>query len=742
MSNPLVARIVLLSLVCALVISLAPASSSAARSTEPLRTSASPLPVTATVQKAMARLNLAAIAPAEDESEADDLPIFAVEPDSTPDFVMRSRPFVLTIDSAGAFPDDTTRPKPMSEGLGLKRLKRFLYQRGLTGDEVREAVSLYQDAAVQAIIPSPTLRASTLMMYKWDPYQASIDAILNGVNPSGVPFVAVEYADTGFSDAVATLRIDPAGQFRLIVSQDFDGEPPEQLIPVIFHETLHGGGTNSRQEEVTANILDTICYGEVVLADPRVVEFGTELSIFNNVELVGLINSMGRAGGGQVGILSSPLGDVFVGQPFESFDIESIRAAIEGDDFYSSLPGGGSTAVQTFYTVMNRFPDAPSLGESFGYGEAGLAVIDRDVGTVLTPTKVREIAMILGLGLTGPVTEDTVVGSDPNSLGERPFQPADVADFNLRGAEPQTSPPADDQAKSKLRSALKRAGAGNRERNRLAAMFDDPALAAGIPDPGLRAAVLLLGLSDPWSASYDAFTTGDETAPPLSVSFADFPSGQLVLLAPGESPDGGDQLLINSVLAGEPLEVLASYLIEGSILSSGDGTTGEAVTARLLGTLWYGRMVLDRPGLVPLRSWGTIERNRDLLALVNSGVSPENIPSAGIDNAASFGFMAPANGTTLDCLPGIYDDAASFAEFVLSEVGSEYDDATVSLQRASISERYLGFAGIPSGADSLDGTVFDTGVLAELDASLGLFLTDDEMLAIVSAMGLRIAVAA
>jgi hypothetical protein len=326
-------------------------------------------------------------------------------------------------------------------------------------------------------------------------------------------------------------------------------------------------------------------------------------------------------------------------------------------------------------------------------------------------------------------------------LGERPFQPINSGDFSLRGAVPQATPLSAGETKSKLRSALKRGGADNAERNRLAALFDDPALGARIPDPGLRAAVLLLGISDPWLASYDAFINGDAAAPPLAVSFADFPSGQLVALAPAQSPDRGDQVLVNSILAGEPLEVLSSYLIEGSILSSGDGTTGEVVSARLLGTLWYGRMVLDRPGLVPLKSWGTIERNRDLLALVNSSVAPENVTSVGIDNAASFGFMAPANGAP-DCLPGIYDDAPSFAEFVVSELGSGYDDAAVSLQRASISERYLGFAGIPSGADSLDGTIFDAGSLAALDASLGLFLTDDDMLAIVSALGLRIAVAA
>jgi hypothetical protein len=448
---------------------------------------------------------------------------------------------------------------------------------------------------------------------------------------------------------------------------------------------------------------------------------------------------MGRAGGGEIGILSSPLGDVFVGFPFDSVDIESVRSLIEGDSFYSSLPGTGSVAVPTYYTVMSRFPSTATLGDSFGYGEASLAVIDREASTVLTPRKVRDIAITLGLGMTGQVQEATIPGTDPVSLGDRPFQPVDAGEFSLRDAQPQAPSLTEREAKSKLRSSLKRAGANSRDRGQLAELFDQPALVARIPDPSLRAAVVLLGVSDPWRASFDAFINGDDAAPPLEVAFADFPNGQLFAFTPSDALNVGDQVLVNSVLIGEPLEVLSSYLIEASILSSGDATTGEAVSARLLGTLWYGTMVRGRPGMAELRSWGTIERNRDLLALVNSSVAPENSRSEGIGNAASYGFMAPANGAP-DCLPGIYDDAASFADYVLSEIGSSFD-VILTVQRASISERYLGYAGIQSGADSLDGTVLDDQQLAALDARLGLFLTDDDMLAIASALGLRIAVA-
>jgi hypothetical protein len=688
-----------------------------------------------TARNVIAKFGLADLRPAQTESELDDLPVYAVEPDLSPDLVMRSRPFVLTEDSTGAFPNDQMNPGKMTETHGRARLKRFLYKRGLGGDEVREAVALYDDDGVKAIIPAPTLRAATLMLYKWDPYQATIDSIVDGVNPSGMPFSSVDYGDTNFQDAVATLKIDPNRQYRLIVDSAFDREPPEQVIPVIFHESLHGGGSNSRQEEVTTNILDTICYGEVLLADPRVADFGTELSIFNNVELLGLLNSMGRAGGGEIGILSSPLGDVFVGPSFEEFDVSSIRAAIEGDDFYSSLPGAGSFAVNTYYTVMNRFPDTPSLGENFGYGEDALAVIDRDAGTVLTPERTRDLAILLGLGMTGPVTESTLPGPVPSSLADRPLQPFDSKNFDLRGAKAQAEPLSATEDKSKLRSALKRAGATGSERSDLAAMFADSDLSSRVPDPALRAAVLLLDLSDPWQASFDGITGNDPTAPPLSVAFANFSDDRLVALSPSTSPSTGDQILLNSVLIGEPIEVLASYLVEGSILSTGDGTRGEAVSARLLGTLWYGSVLLNRPGLATLQSWGTIERNRDLLALVNSSESADNNPA----NAETFGFLASANGAS-DCLPGLYDDADSFAQFVLSELGTGYDDGAIPSPRTSISERYLDFAGIPAAGVGADGAIFSTENLLALDANLGTFLTDNQLIGIVTAMGLRTAI--
>jgi hypothetical protein len=89
----------------------------------------------------------------------------------------------------------------------------------------------------------------------------------------------------------------------------------------------------------------------------------------------------------------------------------------------------------------------------------------------------------------------------------------------------------------------------------------------------------------------------------------------------------------------------------------------------------------------------------------------------------------------------LYDDAESFSQFVLSELGSGYDENELPSLRTSIFERYLDFAGVPAAGNGTDGVIFTTENLLALDANLGTFLNDDQILEIVTAMGLRTAIA-
>ena len=241
--------------------------------------------------------HIASLQTSTDDDELQDLRIAPLDPTLPPGDILRRRPFVLSERSVRAFPYDLRGADPLSTAEARARLERFLALRELEPSTIQSALDRFDSRSVRRIIPSPTLRAATLMLTGWRPYETTIRAILEGENPSGKPYRAVMFDDIGFPGAIATLYEDPRdGRASLVVSQDYAGEDPEQLIPVIVHESLHGGGDNSAEEEIAANILDTLCYAEVLLVDPGAAYLGTDLTVFNNLELLALLNSMGRGG--------------------------------------------------------------------------------------------------------------------------------------------------------------------------------------------------------------------------------------------------------------------------------------------------------------------------------------------------------------------------------------------------------------------------------------------------------------
>jgi hypothetical protein len=516
----------------------------------------------------------------------------------------------------------------------------------------------------------------------------------------------------------------------MIFSGRFANEPPEQLIPVMVHESLHGGGTNSRQEEVIANILDSVCYAEVVLADPRVASFGTELAIFNNVELLALLNSMGRGGGGAVGISSSSLGDIFVGPGLEDFDAESIQAAILSDSFYGALPAIGSPGQATFTALMGRFPDAARLGDQPRFGDAALAGIVAGVGGVITARRAMRLATLLGLDMTGPVTEGPAPGPPPDSMQDRPFVPINPDLFSPRAALPSGKPMTAAAARAALNETLADMNLGRTARRQVLDRFDDAAVGRRVPDPALRAAALLLSAGTAWQPSAAAILDGDNPeGQPLSVEFADLPGSTRVAVTNGRASARGDPaILVNSWLQGEPLPVLASYLVEGSLLHDGRPAEDETIAAALLGTLAYADFLLLAPTAATASTWGAIQRNRDLLALVNS------VPSRGaVANADSVGFLRPSNDAA-DILPGLYDDAGSFAEFVRARPSTPKLDQG-DLRAPPAFGGYLDRAGI-APASGTGRIVFDRATLDALDGRLGAFLTPKDGLRVAAALDL------
>ncbi|MGE3798802.1 MAG: hypothetical protein AB7G88_13295, partial [Thermomicrobiales bacterium] len=298
------------------------------------------------------------------ESETDDLLIAPIGATWNPSTLLRSRPLILDWMSNPAFQINSAR-QPLSEAQAKIDLERFLNLRGVDTIIAAQILSRFDDPAVIQIVSAPSLRAALLMLSELDPYQAVVSSLLEGENETGLPFAAVEFADLGVENAVATIQ--PPSQangwrFQLQISSQFEAEPPVQLIPALVHESLHGDGENSGPEEVIANILDTIAYGEMLLIDPDAVYAGTQLAAYNNLQLYSLLNSMGPRGGGHIGISTSVIGDVFVGPGLEDFDAGSIRDSILQDPFYGSLGAVDSPIPPTASALIQRFPGQTSLG--------------------------------------------------------------------------------------------------------------------------------------------------------------------------------------------------------------------------------------------------------------------------------------------------------------------------------------------------------------------------------------------
>lgn len=708
--------------------------------------SAAPLPVQrggapTVVRAALLRSYPGLLQSATGQDELADLTVVPIDPALKPDAIMRSRPFLLGPDSAKVFPRSVQPGQALTEDEARDRLVRFLQLRHLDDTTIQGAVARFDSRPVKRIVPAPTLRATLLMLTGWDPYQETIKAVLDGENPSGKPYRAVSFNYIDFQEAIATLYENPDGRHEIVFNDRFKGEPPEQLIPVLVHESLHGGGGNSAEEEIVANLLDTICYGEVLGVDPEAAAAGTELAIFNNIELMAMLNSTGRGGPGQVGVATSPLGDIFIGPDFADLNAESIRAFIESDSFYNALLNIGSPGQQTTAALISRFPGGKEMGPAPQYGEQMIAVIDAGAGKIITPKRAVALAELLGLEMTVGVQEAGadvhLATGDALSLKKRPFIPSNLKLFDQDRGKRAGKPLDESGGRAALERSLVRRGTAATLRDGLLTRYDDPATRDLIPDPSLRAAALLLGAAKPWDATLGVVFDGQNPDQvPLHVEFAPLRNS-----APAaRRSDRGDgvppAILVNSLLVGEPPELLASVIVEGSLLHDDTLTQNEALAASLLGTLSYGAWVATDPDLPRARTWGVINRNRDLLALLNSTAFPGGTKTP--SNADLIGFFSPADGAG-DILPGLYTDATSFAGYVATKPQATRYDRHSELEAPSVFVKYLDFAGIKPTSTFRDTVTFSKATMGDLDAGLAAFLSSNGALVLARTLDLGIA---
>lgn len=668
-------------------------------------------------------------------SEVADFIIAPVDESWEASTTLRSRPFILDWNTNPAYQIRLT-PQQLDVDQARSELQRFLGLRGLDPISIGQILLRYDDPATIQIVPAPPLRAALLMLTNWQPYDAVVASILEGTNETGMPFAAVEFADLGVANAVATVRTPSAesgGRFLLQISSWFAGEPPMQLLPAIVHESLHGDGENSGPEELIANILDTISYGELLIIDPSAAYAGTELTAYNNLQLYALLNSMGVRGGGHIGIQTSAIGDVFVGPGLEDFDARSIRDSILQDPFYGSLGQSDSPISPTASALIQRFPGKTSLGDQPHFDEELLSLIDRGVSHVITPDLARDLVVALGLSATMASTEvmTPVTAASVLDLESRPFIPLQPAYFELNYSRRPGNVTDELSMQHALNNALI-AHAGNESIRVSLERYDSDMVRSLIPDDQLRAAVVLLSAIDPWADIADALLRARPGDVPWQVSFVPMPSAVNATFE--RTADKTSSVLINEFLIGESLETTAAAIIEGILLESDRPSPNGAVVAALMSTVAYAQFVENVPSITRVATWGTINRNIDLLALLNS---TQWSAADGIVPPGALGFLAPS-GDTMDVLPGLLIDATSFQHRVFD---SARVDGAANVTFSSPSELLIGLAEVSGVSLPLGpaGHVIDQTALLQIDGRVGSLVPADTIATILTSLMLGVA---
>jgi len=251
-------------------------------------------------------------------------------------------------------------------------------------------------------------------------------------------------------------------------------------------------------------------------------------------------------------------------------------------------------------------------------------------------------------------------------------------------------------------------------------LFDMPPAMANVPDPQLRAALALMSALSPWSETARTFLTSSLSTLTWSFSFEPLPLPVNALYSLDQ--DGNSVVRVNEMLNGDTLEVISAALLEGILLEEYGRSPNAAVVAALMSTLAYAELATKNPGVVATPTWGTISRNRDLLALINSS---QWTAGSQLSNAALVGFLAPANGAG-DVLPGLNYDATSFQAYVLQSPRLE---GAERMSIALASDGFLRLAaatGIPVESGPA-GAVITGKTMSMIDSHLGEFMTAEDI---------------
>jgi hypothetical protein len=210
------------------------------------------------------------------------------------------------------------------------------------------------------------------------------------------------------------------GEPSVAVDPKLDGEPFAVLAPLFAHEGFHQDLAVALHEEVIATYLETLVWGEHLLAAPALARLGTSKARRANTMLLLVLNSGGRSFP-RVGLHTAPhrqeTGNAI---PGGSGWVPNFAAAVESR-YLQTLPGS-SPGVAYARNVIERVTGIADA--TFDFDVETLALLDERTDLF----SADELVALLGTLELQPATETvtapmTAVGdADPVALADARFE--------------------------------------------------------------------------------------------------------------------------------------------------------------------------------------------------------------------------------------------------------------------------------------------------------------------------------
>lgn len=216
----------------------------------------------------------------------------------------------------------------------------------ITQAQATAAINLYDSSATAAIVPNASLRAA-LVSLVGTAGEPAINSFIAKTNSTGKPYTIVDFGTVSSGTPVGETQLSAGGRLNLTINSAFAGEPFQVLSATLAHEAMHQDPANNtngdlpagQDEEIIANAVETVVYGQQLLVDPSVATNGTKLVVRTNTRLLALLNS---------GDKLFPYGGIF----------QAPALANGGNVFVGGKanPGGftGSTNVPSFENWIRR----------------------------------------------------------------------------------------------------------------------------------------------------------------------------------------------------------------------------------------------------------------------------------------------------------------------------------------------------------------------------------------------------